>query len=100
MLEKDVLEKIKNFINFLKDKKYKIKKIFLFGSYAKGNYNDDSDIDIAIVIDDMENFYLIQFELLLIGCKFDSRIEPYPFYSEDFNESNPFAKEIIKMELL
>lgn len=27
---------------------YGIKKIFLFGSYAKGNANDESDIDLLI----------------------------------------------------
>ncbi|AIJ04938.1 hypothetical protein JH146_0087 [Methanocaldococcus bathoardescens] len=29
----------------------KIKKVILFGSYARGNYNEESDIDILIVGD-------------------------------------------------
>jgi predicted nucleotidyltransferase len=33
------------------DKKY-LKKIYLFGSYAYGKPNEDSDIDIFVIIDD------------------------------------------------
>ena len=33
------------------DKKY-LKKIYLFGSYAYGQPNEDSDIDIFVIIDD------------------------------------------------
>ena len=29
-----------------------VKKIFLFGSYSKGNYNENSDFDICIITDD------------------------------------------------
>jgi uncharacterized protein len=28
--------------------KYNFIKVILFGSFAKGNFNDDSDIDIAV----------------------------------------------------
>jgi uncharacterized protein len=32
-------------------KEYIIHGLYLYGSYAKGNYNSDSDIDIAIIAD-------------------------------------------------
>ncbi|MBU4486449.1 MAG: nucleotidyltransferase domain-containing protein [Candidatus Delongbacteria bacterium] len=31
---------------------FNVNKIFLFGSYAKGNFNDNSDFDICIITDD------------------------------------------------
>ena len=31
--------------------KYDLSKIFLFGSYTRGNYHPESDIDIAVLID-------------------------------------------------
>jgi predicted nucleotidyltransferase len=34
------------------DKKY-LKKVYLFGSYAYGKPNEDSDIDIFVIIDDI-----------------------------------------------
>jgi len=33
-------------------KNYNYSKLFLFGSYANGNFNENSDIDIAVVFDD------------------------------------------------
>ena len=39
-------------------------RIFLFGSYAKGNFNDDSDIDIAVVLKDYSNEIDMQLELM------------------------------------
>lgn len=30
----------------------KVKKIVLFGSYARGDYNEESDIDILVIVDD------------------------------------------------
>ena len=34
------------------------KKIILFGSYAKGTYRDDSDIDIAVIFEKVEGSFL------------------------------------------
>ncbi len=41
---------IKEFVDALKSKyKGRVKKIILFGSYARGDYTEESDIDILIV---------------------------------------------------
>jgi uncharacterized protein len=71
-------------------------KIILFGSYAKGNSNDDSDIDIAIVFKDFNNIIEMQLELMRIRRKIDSRIEPHPFRESEFEVSNPLVNEIVK----
>lgn len=38
--------------NILEDKGLKIDKVILFGSYRRGNYREDSDIDIVIISKD------------------------------------------------
>jgi predicted nucleotidyltransferase len=76
--------------------KYNFIKIILFGSYAKGNFNEDSDIDIAVIFKDYSNMMDMQLELMKIRRKIDSRIEPHPFREKDFNLSNPMVNEIIK----
>ena len=76
--------------------KFDFIKIFLFGSYAKGNYNEDSDIDIAVVFKDYNNLLDIQLELMRVRRTIDSRIEPHPFRERDFNSSNPTVHEIMK----
>ena len=64
----------------------------IYGSYVKGTYTSDSDIDIAVVGDDFTGD-LIEDTLMLmrIRRKIDNRIEPRPFKTCDFNLSNPFA---------
>jgi len=76
--------------------KYDYIKIILFGSYAKGNFNDDSDIDIAVILKDYNNKMDIQLDLMRLRRKIDSRIEPHPFRANDFNMTNPIVNEILK----
>ena len=54
-------------------------RMILFGSYAKGNQNEDSDIDIAIILKDFTNVVDMQFQLMKLRRNIDSRIEPHPF---------------------
>lgn len=78
------------------NEKYKYSKVILFGSYAKGNYNEDSDIDIAVILNDYSNLIDMQLELMRLRRKIDSRIEPHPFREKEFEMSNPIVNEIIK----
>lgn len=71
-------------------------RIILFGSYAKGNFNDDSDIDIAVVFKDYSNLIDMQLELMRLRRKIDSRIEPHSFRESEFELSNPIVNEILK----
>ncbi len=75
---------------------YNYIKIILFGSYAKGNFNEDSDIDIAVIFKDYSNLIDMQLELMRLRRKIDSRIEPHPFRESEFESSNPLVSEIIK----
>lgn len=88
-------ECVKEYIAFLKKNNYDIRKAYLFGSYVKGNFNEDSDIDLALVMADMSNGFIMQIELMKISRKFDTRIEPHPFGESDFDASHPFAREIL-----
>jgi len=76
--------------------KYDIKQTFLFGSYAKGTNHDDSDIDIAVVVNDATDIIDTQIELMKLRRKVDLRIEPHPFKMSDFTKTNPVVNEILK----
>jgi len=54
-------------------------KIYLFGSYANGNANEDSDIDLLVVKETNEPKYKrsIEIQRLLIGSKFPVDIIVY-----------------------
>lgn len=95
MDKRDAVEIASRYADAIKSK-YKIVKVILFGSFAKGNFNEHSDIDIAVVLDDYPNLIEIQLELMRLRRKIDSRIEPHPFRKEEFDISNPLAYEIIQ----
>lgn len=95
MDQKTAIKIIKEYINYLKNNRYKIQKAYLFGSYVNDKFNEDSDIDLAIVMSSMSNSFITQVQLMKISRKFDTRIEPHPFDESDFNITNPFANEIL-----
>lgn len=95
MDKRDALNIATKYANAIK-LKYDYVKIILFGSYAKGNFNEDSDIDIAVILKDYNSLIDIQLDLMRIRRKIDSRIEPHPFREKDFEASNPLVNEILK----
>ena len=87
---------ISEFQKLAKQKFPGIDGVYLFGSYAKGDQTKDSDIDLAIVFDTLDDSdrFDIQVALMLLASEIDSRIEPHPFSKMDFISQNPFVAEI------
>jgi len=78
-------------------KEYKLRGVYIYGSYARGNYTADSDIDIAVVAEDFTGDLVEDtFRLMKLRRKVDYRIEPRPFIADLFNESNPEAREVME----
>ena len=85
------------YLSALQQNNIPIKEAVLFGSYAKGNYHEWSDIDIALVSDlfvgnRMDDKDKIRDITLSVSCD----IEVLPFAPFDFNVKNPFVKEILR----
>jgi predicted nucleotidyltransferase len=95
MDNKDVLNIARKFASIIKTN-YDCKQVFLFGSYAKSTNQEESDIDIAVILEEFENRIDMQLELMRLRRKIDSRIEPHPFREKDFNITNPVVNEILK----
>ena len=77
-------------------KKYQLVQAFVFGSYAKGNYHANSDIDVAIVLKNVPNLFDVQIELMHLRKDDDLQIEPHPFRDTDFNTDCPLVYEILQ----
>jgi predicted nucleotidyltransferase len=91
-----VIEIINNFLDSLKNDNIKISRAVLFGSYVKGNYDEYSDIDLAIVSEQFQgNFFydnkIIQSSKLKTSCD----LEVHTYQPDDFNDDNPFVREIL-----
>jgi len=93
MVNPGIIETVKKYLMLIPND-FGLKKVYLFGSYAKGKEREESDIDIAIILNNMPDFFSAQRELMRLRRKIDLRIEPHPINEKDFNAMNPFAFEI------
>lgn len=94
-IDNRIMESIKKYIEKISEH-YQIEAIILFGSYAKGTENEDSDIDIAIISSDFKDIIDDGANLIGLTWKIDTRIEPHPITTEDYeNVATPFVQEVI-----
>ncbi len=89
---------ISDYIATVAEENANLIKAYLFGSYASKNDKKDSDIDLALIINHLndEERFDLQVKLMLLATDFDLRIEPHPIAKKDFNFNNPFVAEILK----
>jgi len=97
-----IKEVIRHYADILKNE-LNIRGVYIYGSYAKGTFNEDSDIDVIVVSDDFTgDLFNDRLKLMRLRRNIDTRIEPYPVMTDEFNETNPFiyeiANNIIKVE--
>ena len=74
---------------------FPVQKVILFGSYSKGTANSESDIDVAVVVDKVDNIIESEFTLYKLRRDIDVSIEPILF---ELNADDPsgFFEEIQK----
>ena len=97
-MDKAINKSISDYIKLVQKSYSGIETAYVFGSFARGNTNPDSDIDLALIfkkLDDSQRFD-IQVQLMLLASQIDSRIEPHPISHDDFYSDNPFVAEIKK----
>lgn len=99
MDKREALKIAEKYIDSIRSR-YNIYQAILFGSFAKGTHHEDSDIDIAVIIDNVSDIIDTQIDLMKLRRNIDLRIEPHPFMTSDFNRNNPVANEILKYGLI
>lgn len=78
--KKDIIEKVKRYSKLVFDSNLlkNIEQVYLFGSFVKGIPNNDSDIDVAFVVKNIDgNFFDIIPPIHRLTEKIDFRIEPH-----------------------
>ena len=93
-LNQDILKTINAYLNVLRKHDMHFKSVWLFGSFAENQASEDSDIDIAMVMPEVENKFYKEVELTRYRREVDSRIEPHIINADDLD--SPFYEEIIK----
>ena len=96
MDKKNALEISRNYLLRLKENNIDILDAWLFGSYARGTQQEDSDIDIAIVMNDNVSISF-ETEVMLMTYRKGEEIliEPHVFSKSGFDKSLPLVNQII-----
>ena len=92
-----IKNKINRFIELLEADQIHIQKAVLYGSYAKGNSDKWSDIDLALISEDFlgDSFadkLSLRDYIYETGCD----ISPMPYRPDDFDNSMFARDEILK----
>lgn len=95
-ISQSVQEIVKDYVLNLQ-KKIPVEKAILFGSYAKGNPHQFSDVDIAIFSDYFKGMSRVDsiYFLLLNAVDYDLDLEPQGFTMDDYHHPLGIVSEII-----
>ncbi len=91
-----IINKVKRFAGAVGRQGVQLRQVFLFGSYARGEQREWSDIDVALVADE---FVGVSFEDIKRFIDVTIRkpyilFELHTFNTKDFETGNPFVAEI------
>jgi predicted nucleotidyltransferase len=76
----DIIKKVRSYQALVKKSDFPmaIEAVYLFGSFAKGTANNDSDIDVALIVDHFTgDFFEVIPPIWLLRESIDFRIEPH-----------------------
>lgn len=97
MDKSDALRISKTYLKRLKNTDIGFTEAYLFGSYAKGNQHDNSDIDVAIILRDSVNHtFETDVKLMVIRKGEETMIEPHAFSKDEFDFNMPIVNQIMK----
>ena len=74
----------------------KPQKVILYGSYAKGQANPNSDIEIAIIFDTLKDMDNLNTMHQLYKCNREISLEIKPVLLENFDNASGFLSEVLK----
>jgi len=92
-----VLKIIKEFVAVLRENGISVRDIYLFGSYATGRFTEESDIDLAVFLDQEEiDSFQEDLKLMRLRRKVDLRIEPHSFARTDLVTPEKMYNKVMK----
>jgi predicted nucleotidyltransferase len=95
LTQNGAIDTVKNYAREIESLGVHLRKVFLFGSFAKGNQHEWSDIDVALVADEFEGLPQDMKLFFRIGSKKPYvRIEALTYPTDYFLQSDPLIEEI------
>lgn len=80
--------------------RHALKRAYLYGSYARGTARADSDIDIALVFEHLDEAGVFDeaFEVFHEAQEFNPDIEPICFQEDEFEEALAPIVDVIRRD--
>lgn len=76
---------------------WRIEKIILYGSYSKGSYTPESDVDIAFFVEDApQGLRQVHGIIYRICSQYDVDVQPQVFYCAELDCPIGIVEEIVK----
>lgn len=96
LTQSTAVERVKAFTESIRSQSVSLRKVILFGSHARNEQREFSDIDVALVADEFTGFGFQDVGLIraAFAQKLFIDIEPHTFSPEQFTDWNPFVQEI------
>ncbi len=85
----EIREIVKGLVNALSEHSIIVDKIIMYGSYAKGNPREHSDIDIAVISPSFKGKKIIEIQgdLARASSKYLAIVEPVGYSTEDYKSA-------------
>ena len=90
------IDTVRNYAREVRNAGVNLKKVILYGSFAKGLQHEWSDIDVALVADDFSGIGFLdtpRFSRINLKKPY-IRIEPKTYPTDYFQTGDPFVEEI------
>jgi len=98
MDKKDAILKLRQYKDLLLEH-FDVDKVVLYGSYAMGKQREDSDIDVAVIVNSVDSDFFYYAPLLWkLRQQVDNRIEPVLLIKG--KDKSGFIQEILKTGIL
>ena len=85
----------KKYLIKVKKNKIEFSEAWLFGSFAKGNNHENSDIDIAIVLPKNDKTFEMEVTLMTLRTGEETIIEPHVFNKNEFELNSSIVYQIL-----
>ena len=90
----DAIKLSKKYIEKVKQSGIPVLDTWLFGSFAKENYHQDSDIDLAIILPDNQVSFDVDVRLMALRKGEEIIIETHTYGNNDFLINTPVVNQI------
>jgi len=94
MDKNDAINLIDNYLRKVRNNNVNVLSAYLFGSYAKGNYTADSDIDVALILPDNQCSFDTDVRLMSMRKGEETKIETHTYTQKEFLATIPIINQI------